>query len=154
MTTAVVLIAFAAYIGILARAAIAVRNWLAVAAIVAIAAAIYAVTLVTGLDWGVPVGWLYSVLGFGTTILACAAMFGAGFFVPVMLAGAERKRFPLFVALLATLFAFELWRATAWAARYWFTRPDLWFAAGVAAYLVVKSRFFEDDPNTDFPRAA
>jgi hypothetical protein len=159
MRTAIVIIAFAAYLGYLLRFAIALRNWIAVTIVAGGVTAIYVLLRLSSLGLEKPLAWLYSAIGFGATVITCMIALGAGFLVPSALARAERARtlsklLALGGSVLATLFIVDLWRITAFQVSHWVMSPNLWFAAGVAAFLVVKVRFFEDEPDVDSRRAA
>jgi hypothetical protein len=159
MATAIVIIAFAAYVGYLVRFSIALRNWIAVAIVAGGITGFYVSLRISAFDLAKPTAWLYSTIGFGASALTCIIALGAGFLVPSALARAERARTPskllaLGISALTTSFIVDLWRITAFQVSHWLMSPNLWFAAGVAAFLVVKVRFFEDEPDVDSRKAA
>jgi hypothetical protein len=147
MSTAVVLIAFAAYAGILAKFAMAIRNRLALAAALIGAGATYAV--------------LRPALDVTThSVAMCALLFAVGFFIPSALLRAEGSRvatqaLALSAAVLATAFAADFWwRVARLLSAPWYAGPALWFAAGVATFLVIVLRFFEEAEEVQPRRAA
>lgn len=160
MTPAIVIIAFTAYLGFLVQATLALRHKLAAAAIVAFAVGTELVLHLQGPDLLAFSMRFHEVLGDVAQMATCAAMFGVGVLVPTALVRTARRRtFPrgltLFLAFLITAFAVDLWWAVlrlSFAA--WFASPELWFAAGVATFLVVTARFFEDSEDAGPRRAA
>ena len=158
MTAAIVIIAFVAYVVSVVRSAMSFRNWPIAAAIIAGAAALYVALLISGLQLDVVVRSLYSAIGFGASIVICAAMFGLGFIVPAVLSRTQqmrtaRRAAALFLSVFATCAGIDLWR-TARLPAQWFASPGLWFAIGVATFLVFKARVFEDGPDVSSRRAA
>lgn len=150
MTEAVLLIAFIAFA---ARIVFAARtlNRLIALALILLGIAIYAIPFVAGYRLEGPIVAAFEWLDGFFFVLLDALMFALGFFVPVLLQSSEqprnRARYAMFFAcVLLTVFVIDLWLiARRFPLAFGFAAPEIWFAAGVGAFLVVRLRFFEDD---------
>jgi hypothetical protein len=141
----IVLVAFGARLFIAARAL--QRAWIA-ATLILIGVGLYAIPFFMGFRMAGPVDVVSERIGEAPfAILVDALMIALGFFVPVLLQRTEnpqsRGRYVLFfVGVLLSLFTFDLMLA---ARQISPTMPEIFFAVGVGAFLVVRLRFFEDD---------
>ena len=150
VTEAVLLIAFVAFA---ARIVFAARtmNRLAAAALVLLGIAIYAIPFVGGYRLELSVLAAYVRMGGGFFILLDALMLALGFGVPVLLRYSEQPRSrgrhaTFLLCVLLTVFLIDLWLvARHIPPAFELAAPEIWFAAGVGAFLVVRLRFFEDD---------
>ena len=141
MLIAIFLILAAAFVGRLVLTMAALRNWWLAIGVSAAALGVYSLTYLSGSPIG---GWIFALharIGFAASVVLAAVSCAIGFGVPVFLARTDRrgrraKMLGVFIGVLASAYVVEVNRSAL---------PDLWFAAGVAAFLVVKSRFYESE---------
>ena len=151
MSAAILIIAFVAFFARLFIAARAMKSWAVAIALVVLGISVYAVPIAIGLRLDAVAIAAQSAMGFGFLILLDAVMLALGFGVPALLHTTEdrrrRGRHALFVgSVVLVAFAIDVWRVVSgFGLAFSIAAPELWFAIGIAAFLVVRLRFFEDD---------
>jgi len=149
LTVAIVLIALAAFGARIFVAARSMRHPIVPLLLIAAAIGAYALPFVAGYRLEQPLIALHARSGAVLLVLADALLLALGFFVPVLLQQSEdpRSRTRLarfFVAILLTLFVLDLGGVVHRLGPMPALAPELWFVIGIAAFLVIRLRFFED----------
>ncbi len=148
MLTVVLLIAAAAFLGRLYFSAAALRNWPLAIGTVLLAAAAYCVPLAAGF----PVAPALRLLTPPFSAVLAPLAFLLGFGVPTLLKRQERATRTRNAAAVAAgvftlLFVLDLTFFAQLALWHPFLAPHLWFAAGVALYVALRSDFYDRSPN-------
>jgi len=150
---AVVLIAAAAYLGRLWFSAKALRSWPLAAAVTILAVALYVLPAFFGFFLAERIARASLTLGPKVSSLLAPLHFVLGFGVPTLLRREERApRWRNAAAIVlgiltavfvadATRFGIALW--------HYLLDPRLWFAAGVAMYVALRSDFYDRSPKAD-----
>jgi hypothetical protein len=155
MSTAIFIIALVGFSGRLVYSARAIRSWVAVSALVILAAALYGAPLALGYSVSGSAMELFGGLGSGAVVLFSLLMFGIGYGVPTFLAYAERRSrawtaLALVVSIVGTILAADLGRSVGFLPLIWLLNPAMCFVGGVLAYLIFRARIFEmeSEPET------
>jgi hypothetical protein len=161
VSTAIWLIVAVAFIARILITAAALRNWWLASGIIAGALGVYAAPLAGGVEVVAVLRWMQVMLGVYGAIIIAVGIFAAGYAIPSLLAVSDRsvrwrKALALFVSVVMTALAVDTWLSVAPYHR--FLRLDLWFIAGAAAYVALRSSLFEREdgpsPALDDWRAA
>lgn len=148
MLLVVVLIAAVAFAGRLYFSAAALRSWPLAIGTVLVAAAVYLAPLAAGF----PVGRMVAMLGRPFSAVLAPLAFVLGFGIPTLLKRQERaprtrNAAAVAAGVLTLLFLVDLTFFAQVALWHPFLAPHLWFAAGVALYVALRSDFYDRSPN-------
>lgn len=137
MTSAIFVIVFVAFAARLVMSAAAIGNAVLAAfvALLAVAAYVAAVLILRWSPGALPL-WVL-----------CPLMLALGYAVPAFLTDPRVRALALFAGVLTAAFVAHVWRTTPFLPIY--LAPHSWFGVGIAAFLVLKARFFEDVLSTD-----